>query len=217
MRHSMTSLNAMRHVEIHDPRRYAKKRVAVIGVGTIGSQLALTLARMQVAMAIYDPDTLEEHNIATQAYPRMAIGMEKINALLLGLREIGVKVVHAYSRTYDAKGPRTDVIVSCVDSLAARKEIASLLIKKKSKQPIIDGRVGREQVEVYYFKNAKEWLDQLPEVADTDPCGARFTAYTANIAAGLMAANIKRVLLHQERGIPQRIIFDARSYTFIKQ
>lgn len=208
----------MRHADIHDPRKYAKKRVAVIGVGTIGSQLALTLARMQVRMAIYDPDTLESHNIATQAYPAEAVGVEKVLALAPELYRIGAPIpsVSVYDRKYDARGVKTDIIVSCVDSLDARREIANLLIAKKNTQPIIDGRVGKEQVEVYYFKTAADWLAQLPAKGDEDPCGARFTAYSANICAGLMAANIKRLLLGQEAGIPPWIIFDARSYTFLK-
>lgn len=205
----------MRHADIHDPRMYAKKSVAVIGVGTIGSQLALTLARMQVKMSVYDHDVLEEHNIATQAYPLSALGMDKVAAIGEEIERATGSIENLYARKYGGKGAKSDVIVSCVDSLDARREIASLLIKKRSKLPIIDGRVGREQVEVFYFKSAKDWLAQLPETADTDPCGARFTAYSANICAGLMAAHIKRLLLGQEKGLPDRIIFDARSYTFI--
>lgn len=211
----MSGLDGMRHVQIHDPRRYAKKRVAVIGLGTIGSQLALTLARMQVRMSVYDHDTLEAHNIATQAYPAHYVGSTKVAAITQELTAIGARGWYGYGRKYDAKGVKVDAIISCVDSLDARREIASLLIKKKSKLPIIDGRVGREQVEVYYFKSAKEWLAQLPATGDTDPCGARFTAYTANIAAGLMANNIKRLLLGQ--AVQHRIIYDAASSTFLKQ
>ena len=57
--------------------------------------------------------------------------------------------------------------------------------------------------------------DGTPDKADTDPCGARFTAYTANICAGLMANAIKRELLGQS--VPARILYDAASSSFIKQ
>lgn len=91
-----------------------------------------------------------------------------------------------------------------------------MLIDNGIPTPIVDGRVGAEQLEVYFFENATEWMQQMPEAGDTDPCGARFTAYTAVIAAGLMANNIKRFLMKQTIHA-KRIIFDAASMTFIKE
>ena len=104
------------------------------------------------------------------------------------------------------------IIVSCVDSIDARREIARDI--GASGVPIIDGRVGAEQVEVYRYPNAAAWLADLPAQADTDPCGARFTAYTANVCAGLMANAIKRELLGQS--VPARILYDAVSSSFLK-
>lgn len=212
----MATLNAMRHTGIHDPAQYASKRVAIIGVGTIGSHLALTLARMQVPITFYDADTIEEHNLATQAYPIEAIGSLKVDTLLREMGRIGaIQGDGAVAKDYDGSAITADIVVSCVDSLDARRAIANAMIENKVDIPIIDGRVGREQVEAYYFPTAKEWLAQLPDVGDEDPCGARFTAYTANIAAGLLANNVKRLLMGQE--LPSRIIYDAATSIFIKQ
>ena len=109
------------------------------------------------------------------------------------------------------------LLVSCVDSIDARREIAQELTNHATpdpyRGPIHDGRVGGEQVEVYRYPNAADWLAGLPEQADTDPCGARFTAYTANICAGLLANNIKRELLGQP--VTPRILYDAASSSFL--
>lgn len=208
-------INALRHSEIYDPSKYANKRVALIGVGTIGSHLALTLARMQISFTMYDPDKIEEHNIATQAYIRRDIGKYKVEAMASACEAIGAEGIEAISRVYSEAYTATpcDILVSCVDSIEARREIALAL--EETSMPIIDGRVGAEQVEVYRYESAGAWLAGLPLQADTDPCGARFTAYTANICAGLMANNIKRELLGQ--AVPSRILYDAKSSTFIKQ
>ena len=74
-------IDTLRHSALYDPIKYADKRVALIGVGTIGSHLALTLARMQVPFTMYDHDTIEAHNLATQAYTRRDIGRYKVDAL----------------------------------------------------------------------------------------------------------------------------------------
>ena len=212
----MATLDAMRHTGIHDPAQYANKRVAVIGVGTIGSHLALTLARMQVALTLYDADTVEAHNLATQTYGLEDIGKEKVAAVMEQIAEYAdMSKYEAHATEYDGTPIEADIIVSAVDSLDARRAIATALIENKVDKPIVDGRVGREQVEVYYFPTAKEWLAQLPETGDVDPCGARFTAYTANIAAGLLANNVKRLLLGQQP--PNRIIYDAATSIFIKE
>jgi molybdopterin/thiamine biosynthesis adenylyltransferase len=218
-------VNAMRHTELYDPADYADKRVALIGVGTIGSHTALTLARMSVPFTMYDHDTIEEHNIATQAYTRRDIGRYKVDAVLKQCEDIGAEEgnVVAVPSKYEAReldaeqdGESVvlpDIIVSCVDSIDARREIAQAIIASGITTVIMDARVGAEQVEVYRYYDAEDWLAELPAQADTDPCGARFTAYTANICAGLLANNIKRELLGQP--VVKRILYDAVSSTFI--
>lgn len=212
-------IDTLRHSELYDPADYADKRVALIGVGTIGSHLALTLARMQIPFTMYDPDTIEAHNLATQAYTRRDIGRYKVEAIARQCEDIGAEAgtVEAIAETFHRT--EADILVSCVDSIEARREIANLILgadrQAGANLPIIDGRVGAEQVEVYRYASASAWLVGLPDQADTDPCGARFTAYTANICAGLMANAIKRELLGQS--VPARILYDAKSSTFIKQ
>lgn len=212
-----TPINAMRHIAIHNPNQYQDKRIAVIGVGTIGSHLAHTLARMQVPMALYDHDTIEEHNLATQTYGVRDIGKPKVRAVEEQIRVFNATTPLGIKEGMFERGDEQghDLIVSCVDSLEARRGIAVSLIEAGCTTPIVDGRVGQEQVEVYHFPTAKEWLAQLPEEGDDDPCGARFTAYTANIAAGLIANNVKRFLTKQK--IQGRIIYDAASSTFLKE
>lgn len=222
-------IDALRHSEIYNPEDYAGKRVAIIGVGTIGSHLALTLARMQVPMTLYDHDTIEQHNLATQSYTRRDIGAYKVDAVRRQCEAIGAEEdsVRAKAEQYESQDDTEyDFIVSCVDSLDARRAIATRLIEgvdehwsvpmaeRLRNMPIHDGRVGAEQVEVYRYENAQAWLDGLPATADTDPCGARFTAYTANICAGLLANNIKRELLGQT--VQPRILYDAFSSSFLK-
>src|SRR3990167_5115543 len=148
-------IDTLRHSELYDPADYAEKHVALIGVGTIGSHLALTLARMQVPFTMYDPDTIEAHNIATQAYTKRDIGAYKVDAIARQCEDIGVEGVEAHREVFRAT--TADIIVSCVDSIDARREIARAIVETDHR-PIIDGRVGAEQVEVYRYGSASAWL-----------------------------------------------------------
>lgn len=213
---AITRLDDMRHVAIYNPAQYDGKRVALIGVGTIGSNLAGILARMQVPMTLYDHDTVERHNLTTQTYGEKDIGKTKVAAVLEQLVAIQPEHPHlAVAEKFSIGEEKYDLVVSAVDSIEARKSIATEMIEKKLELPIVDARVGQEQVEVYYFQNPEAWLKQLPEEGDTDPCGARFTAYSAVVAAGFAANNVKRHLLGQ--AVQGRIIYDAATSTFIKE
>ena len=212
----MQAINSMRHTAIYNPETYADKRVALIGVGTIGSWLALTLARMQVPLALYDNDGIEAHNLATQAYTTRHAGRKKVAAIASQINELAEGLsIEAIPEHYTGQRDKADIFVSCVDSIDARREIAQAMIAREYDKPIIDGRVGAEQLEVYYFTNPSDWLAQLPAAADDDPCGARFTAYTAVICAGIMAAHVKALLVGKGASIPPRIIADLASYTFL--
>src|SRR3990167_5666197 len=93
-------IDSLRHSELYDPAQYADKRVALVGVGTIGSHLALTLARMRVPFTMYDHDTIEEHNIATQAYTRRDIGRYKVDAIARQCEDMGAEGVEAVSERF---------------------------------------------------------------------------------------------------------------------
>ncbi len=210
-------IDGMRHVALYNPEQFKEKRVAIVGAGTIGSHLALTLARMQVPFTIYDFDTIERHNLATQSYTEREIGRYKVDAVAQQCEDIGAEPgsVVAERREFSADSTtRYDIVISCVDSLEARRAIGEALIAAEYPGAVHDGRVGAEQVEVYRYPDAAAWLAELPAQADDDPCGARFTAYTANICAGLMANNVKRELLGQT--VQKRILYDAVSSSFLK-
>ena len=209
-------IDATRHRELYTPESFRWSRVLVVGLGTIGSHLAPILARMQVPLYLMDGDTLEAHNIATQAYRFAELGMKKTQACANELKRIDPDTdVQALGDFYHGTSNGYTVLASCVDSIEARRAIAEGMIANGLQKAIVDGRIGAEQVEVHTYKTPQAWLENLPEYADDDPCGARFTAYTASICAGMMANAIKRTILQQAH--PQDIVYDACTSIFIKE
>ena len=71
----------IRQRDIVPPERLAEYRVAVVGVGAIGRQVALQLSAMGVArLQLIDPDTVEPPNLACQGYLQDDLGRPKVQA-----------------------------------------------------------------------------------------------------------------------------------------
>ena len=57
-------------------------RVGVVGIGGIGSPIALTLAKMGVGeIVVWDYDKVEIHNTGSQLYRKQDVGFNKVEAL----------------------------------------------------------------------------------------------------------------------------------------
>ena len=62
--------------------------ITIIGVGGIGSPVALALTKMGCRrLTLFDPDTIEPHNLPNQLYRLRDVGRPKVEALADLLRE----------------------------------------------------------------------------------------------------------------------------------
>lgn len=114
-------------------------KISVAGCGGNGSQFLNGLARMHIALAAlghpglqvtaYDPDVITEANVGRQLFSPGDIGQSKSHVIInrinnfFGLKWEGI---HGYL-TSDRGGYHTDhfdILVGCVDSIRARKQLA---------------------------------------------------------------------------------------------
>ena len=126
-------------------------RVHLAGAGGNGAQMAHCLARLDIAMralghpqglhvTAYDPDTVSEANVGRQVYSPSDIGQNKAILTVHRLNQF-------YGLDWDARptrygtedgfaryGDRPDILISCVDSAAARRQFHEKLF---SQQPSI--------------------------------------------------------------------------------
>lgn len=116
-------------------RALAQARVAVIGLGGVGSACAESLVRAGVGSFLFvDKDTVEESNINRQAIAFMStVGQRKVDVMTAMAHDINpdaqVDALHAFvlEETIDellAGFPPPDVIVDAVDTLTAKAAIA---------------------------------------------------------------------------------------------
>jgi len=107
--------------------KLSQLRIAICGVGALGSNLADTLARQGAAhLRLIDFDRVEEHNIGTQTYALSDIGQFKADALrkqLFRATNVEVEAVRKELTTANARALLKDVdlIVDCFDNSASRQ------------------------------------------------------------------------------------------------
>lgn len=147
--------------KIFDPRSFGYD-IHFIGAGGASNdaikQVAVMGAIERATIHIWDPDRLEPHNMATElAYSNCAIGEYKVEAAANALRHKfgnSITIVHASElKVTNYKGPRPQVIlhpeavtsrtelsgivVTGVDSMAARQEIWQAIKKQFWQVPLL--------------------------------------------------------------------------------
>ena len=104
------------------------KTVVIVGVGALGSHLALLARNLDVALVVVDFDRVEQKNVLSQFHTRMGVGRNKAQALAQAFQGMfGLKVEAVPHRltadNTDAVLGRADIVVDCVDNGATRRLI----------------------------------------------------------------------------------------------
>ena len=108
-------------------KRLAEFNIVICGAGTIGSNLAETLARQGYQrLTLIDMDRVEEHNINTQIYGASDIGAVKVEAACNRLyRDTGVEVGFFNKELTDKTAKKflkgADLIIDAFDNKASRQ------------------------------------------------------------------------------------------------
>lgn len=110
--------------------------VNLIGCGGTGSQVYTSLARINQALIAlghpglyvfsFDADMISESNIARQLFSPSDIGLNKAEVLTTRLNRFFGTDWHAYNYMYDESSNAANIIISCVDNIKSRLEIAKL-------------------------------------------------------------------------------------------
>lgn len=189
--------------------------ITLIGVGGIGSWLALNLTRIGHNLYIFDPDTVDESNVAGgQMYRRGSIGQNKANEVTKICREFG----HSNNRIYPIDNyyykdsGTTPIVMTGLDNMGARKEAfeawKAMIPNDPSKYLLIDGRLLMESAEILCVqgnkqddiaKYEKEYLFSDDEVPDLD-CTTKQTTFGAMLIASMMTATLCNWLTNKKIG-----------------
>lgn len=176
----------------------------IIGVGSIGRQLALQLTCMGVKkLTLIDFDEVEDVNLAVQGYNARDIGRKKVVAVKMAChqinREIDIAIKPRAAETADFAASGINCVFFAVDSIMARTNFHNWMKESNRKLPVIDGRMSSEVCRVLTY-NSTEHRDYYEttlfsqDESFSEPCTQKSTIYCANIAAGLMAAQFRKII-----------------------
>jgi PRTRC genetic system ThiF family protein len=114
--------------------------VVLVGCGGTGGFLAQAVCRLLIGrpsrVYLVDPDRVEAHNVARQAFDRRDVGRFKAEVLAERLarrfgREAGYSVLpyerELHARVFGDPGGGPRLLIGCVDNAAARRAIAATL------------------------------------------------------------------------------------------
>ncbi len=191
----MNSLNFSQQDEVFDPAN--ARRVTLIGAGSVGSQVALMLAKIGIRdLRVFDGDHVESHNIPMSAYGIRDLGLYKVEALGRILREQSDLTIDAVPRMYDG-GPLNESVICCVDSMEARKLIWEEVRMNCNVDIFVDTRIAGEFVSVFAINPGdpddigyyEHFLYPSSE-ALTPTCGFHGIIYVSAQAAVATCANL---------------------------
>ena len=192
-----------RQQDIIPAERLAQMPATVIGVGAIGRQVALQLAAMGAAkMQLIDFDLVEESNIASQGYHERDRDRLKVEATAELCWQInGHLAIEPVPQRFRRSMDVGQAVFCCVDDMGARRLIWEAV--RDRCRFFVDGRMAAEVLRVLTACNPAgrgHYPTTLfaSEEAYTGSCTAKSTIYCANVAAGMMLAQLARWL----RGMP---------------
>ena len=184
------------------PANKLPRSVAIIGLGGIGSNAAITLASMGVEeFHLIDPDWVAIENVGPQSYTRAYTDLPKPIALSDQIERINPQAqIQRYHRHFPFDDLsdlplKVEVVLLGLDSLYPRK-LAWNAITGDNKQIettwLLDGRMGQDTATLYTINlndpvQIELYQKSLELKPRPTPCGMKATAFiTKGILAGLI-------------------------------
>lgn len=104
--------------------------ITIVGVGALGSHVALFLRNEKVGLKVVDFDRVDAHNVSAQFHTRMTLGKNKalaIKQMFQGLFGVSVPEAIPHKLTKDnadAVLGASDLVIDCTDNPEARLAIS---------------------------------------------------------------------------------------------
>jgi len=185
--------------------------IHVIGAGGIGSFTVLLLAKMGCKnIIVYDDDTVEDHNIASQFFKEDQLEMNKVEALKVNvLEQTGIEIEHA--EQIDEEYINSGLVIFAVDSMEERIRLGE--IYKDKDIYIIDARMGGLQLEIY-SRTSKNYPSTLVEPTDVshDPCTAKAISFNCAVIGGLIANQVRLFATKKLKEEDLMYLFETNSF-----
>ena len=212
--------------KVADYFRPDKYRLNIVGCGSVGSALAVMLARCGVTkFTLWDFDKVEAKNVANQAFSAADVGKPKVEALrdiLIGINPEIEKTVRLQPKGWHGE-TMNGYIFLAVDSIEIRRQIVEKHMRSTYVKAVFDFRTGLTDAQHY----AANWSDRAQKeallnsmqfshedaVADTpvSACGVTLGVVTTVLAICAIGVNNYIRFVRGEK-IKTMAIFDGDAF-----
>jgi len=210
----------IRQSEIINLEKLQKSSVTIIGVGSVGSFVALALAKMGVGkITAYDEDGVEEHNLPGQFFDTISIGEFKTDALEDLLSTFSPETKYkGYNKFYTSQKLSETVVLATDNMEKSRWLVWEQFLKQDQCKNLIDARMGAELAKMYTITNKfkttqKFYKDTLHKDSESHqlPCTARTIIYNVLMISSLISRAYKGII--QKEKFPKEVIFNMTKIT----
>ena len=208
----MADIDFWRQMDIISPALAEDTKVTIIGAGGIGSPTIMALSKMGIGkMKIFDPDTVENHNIPNQMFMPKNIGQNKADIMAEFAQELGVAAESFPERYVDQN--LEGIVIVAVDSMAIRAAIWNRAKLSTKIDLFIEARMGAEigaifavypgnMMDVEYYES---WL-YTDEEAVEGACTARAIIYNTFGTAAFIGSIVSKYIMRKP--FPRSIKYD---------
>ena len=201
-----------------------EKEITIIGLGGIGSNVALPLARLNPKkLFLIDPDVVEEVNLAGQAFFNNHIGMKKVDAVAEVLYSwAGYKKIVAIPTLLTEGTDFGEITITGFDNMNARKIAFTNFMDSPAAKLLVDARMSVDTIQIFtLLKEDTEFLDIYRDkwlfsdaAAQTVPCSMKQTSYTGSILGGLVVNIIINYISSSFKAFPKQIMYNTNTMLY---
>ncbi|HLC62990.1 MAG TPA: ThiF family adenylyltransferase [Candidatus Nanoarchaeia archaeon] len=195
--------------------------IAIVGLGTLGSQIAKQLASLNYNLTLIDFDTIEQRNIPIQTlYTKEDLGKSKVLIAQKKLKQINPKLkIKSYNERLTEKNisllATADLVIECTDNLTTRFLINDFCHKKI---PLIHTAAFKSLASFYIVTKNKPCLHCIYQSnLDLNDCRqSNINPATAEKLSSLVLSQIKNIEKNKQEKRFLRINMENNSIDKIK-
>jgi sulfur carrier protein ThiS adenylyltransferase len=179
----------------------------IVGCGGIGSFTAFALAKLGVSrLTLLDFDTVDELNVPNQMFTPDQVGQPKVTALASTIRASTGCEPERRQEPLEAGIPLAPIVVSALDSMAARRALWMQVRYRLDVKLLLDGRLGGENIVLYSVDPSNptdvagyEATLHSDAEGEDQPCTARSIIDVGFAIASLMTRAVRRHYGHEPK------------------
>jgi sulfur carrier protein ThiS adenylyltransferase len=193
--------------------------ISIIGCGAIGRNVAVQLVSMGAEnIELYDFDTVEESNVASQGFPEQQIGMSKVEAVEMSCKAINSQCsISVKNERFVKSSSLHGAVFLCVDTMEGRTLVSSAAQRQRVNF-VIDGRMSGETARILSFEptNSEEYTSYTntlmsDEQAHEGACTAKSTIYCSNIISGFMVSILTKWIKKLDSSFDKDFMLDINN------